>query len=266
MTTGWQVPAHAPADLRASVACSWTATVAGSHRLVPDGCVDVLWLDTGRVVVCGPERTAWRVTVPPGTTAVGVRLRPGVAPRVLRTSALDLADERIDLADLLGDPTARRIVERVGAAGDGQADVAMLADARRIAFVAAVRPLLHDATGPDPIEQGLAALLTDPAVPTLDVVADAIALTGRQVRRRARSSFGYPPSVLVRLLRFQRFLRAAESGRERPLAALAFESGYADQPHLSRECRAIAGATPTELLAEHAPTFPGTSDPFTTPG
>jgi AraC-like DNA-binding protein len=33
------------------------------------------------------------------------------------------------------------------------------------------------------------------------------------------------------------------------LAELAAEAGYADQPHLSREARALAGLTATELLA-----------------
>jgi AraC-like DNA-binding protein len=39
-----------------------------------------------------------------------------------------------------------------------------------------------------------------------------------------------------------------------PLAGLAAEAGYADQAHLSRECRAITGATPTALLATLADT------------
>ena len=33
------------------------------------------------------------------------------------------------------------------------------------------------------------------------------------------------------------------------MAALAAEAGYADQPHLSREARALAGLTAVELLA-----------------
>ena len=32
------------------------------------------------------------------------------------------------------------------------------------------------------------------------------------------------------------------------LARLAVDSGYADQPHLTRECVALGGLTPTELL------------------
>jgi hypothetical protein len=33
-----------------------------------------------------------------------------------------------------------------------------------------------------------------------------------------------------------------------PLARLAADAGYADQAHLSRDCRALAAATPRELL------------------
>jgi AraC-like DNA-binding protein len=32
------------------------------------------------------------------------------------------------------------------------------------------------------------------------------------------------------------------------LATLAYDLGYADQPHLTREVRALAGVTPSELL------------------
>lgn len=43
--TSWYVPRPVPADLRGDLVCTWTATPAGEHRLVPDGCVDVVWPD-----------------------------------------------------------------------------------------------------------------------------------------------------------------------------------------------------------------------------
>jgi AraC-like DNA-binding protein len=33
------------------------------------------------------------------------------------------------------------------------------------------------------------------------------------------------------------------------LATAAFEAGYADQPHLGRECRALTGLSPRQLIA-----------------
>jgi hypothetical protein len=62
---------------------------------------------------------------------------------------------------------------------------------------------------------------------------------------------GLSPKVLQRTLRFQGFLalvqRAVALGRppgDDGLAALAAEAGYADQPHLTRECVRLAGVAP----------------------
>jgi AraC-like DNA-binding protein len=46
-----------------------------------------------------------------------------------------------------------------------------------------------------------------------------------------------------------RFRRVAGGLRERrPLAELAYECGYADQPHLNRDFRELAGTTPTAFI------------------
>jgi AraC-like DNA-binding protein len=50
----------------------------------------------------------------------------------------------------------------------------------------------------------------------------------------------------------QRFLGLAESAWEPDLARAAFEAGYADQPHLTRECRELSGLPPAALLAVRA--------------
>jgi hypothetical protein len=62
---------------------------------------------------------------------------------------------------------------------------------------------------------------------------------------------------LQRILRFQRFIRfidalpSPSSPSSLPdLAAVAADAGYADQPHLTRECKALSGLTPAALSAE----------------
>lgn len=92
----------------------------------------------------------------------------------------------------------------------------------------------------------------------------------RQLHRAALWSFGYGTATLARLLRLQRFLALGSIrglGARCPiLGQLAFEAGYSDQAHLTRECRTICGLTPVELLGQHVPTFPDMSDPFKTSG
>ena len=65
---------------------------------------------------------------------------------------------------------------------------------------------------------------------------------------RAHAAIGYGPKTLQRILRFQRFVRLLDAAAEPPdLAGLAAVTGYADQPHLTRECTALSGLTPAAL-------------------
>jgi AraC-like DNA-binding protein len=69
----------------------------------------------------------------------------------------------------------------------------------------------------------------------------------RQLQRRFLTAVGYGPKVLQRVLRLRRFLTAAGFGLE-GLAGAALGAGYADQAHLTRECRALTGLTPRQLV------------------
>jgi hypothetical protein len=53
-------------------------------------------------------------------------------------------------------------------------------------------------------------------------------------------------------MRLRRFLALAESAPSPDLARAAAEAGYADQPHLTRECADLAGLPPAALLASRA--------------
>jgi AraC-like DNA-binding protein len=68
------------------------------------------------------------------------------------------------------------------------------------------------------------------------------------LHRRSLDAFGYGPKTLARMLRLQRALAAARSGV--PLADTAMRTGFADQAHLSREVRALAGIPLGGLLVK----------------
>jgi len=62
-----------------------------------------------------------------------------------------------------------------------------------------------------------------------------------------------PPKRVARILRFDRACSLLEGAASPSLAAIAYECGYSDQPHFTREFRALAGITPSELLAQRLP-------------
>ena len=58
--------------------------------------------------------------------------------------------------------------------------------------------------------------------------------------------------MVARLMRFQHVRRQIERDPPR-WAEIAFAAGYADQPHLNREFRELAGTTPSEFIARQMP-------------
>lgn len=246
----WYQPVPVTADVRGELVCGWTARIEGRHLLVPDGCVDILWLADGRLGVCGPETTAWSFVLPPRTEAAGLRFRPGVAPGLLGVPAHALVNRRVDLADLVGAGRARQLAERVADAATPGARPAILE--------VAARRWLINRDGVDPLAARVTAELAQRPW-SVTSLADALGLTDRQLQRRSRAVFGYPPSTLRGLMRLQRFMTLARTrpGTRFGLATLAYSSGYTDQAHLSHETRKIAGMTPRELLASEAPYWHG---------
>ncbi|MER7459628.1 helix-turn-helix domain-containing protein [Micromonospora sp. NPDC126480] len=217
----------------------WTATTpagAGPTRVLPDGCVDLLWSSRAGLLVAGPDRWAFLSRSEPGERWVGLRLPPGTGPAVLGVPAVELRDRRVPLAALWGDRSAAALAARIDE--DLVGDVA----ARVLVGVAASR--LREVGGPDPLAARVTAALAAGA--TVAEVADRAGLDPRALYRRARHLFGYGPKTLARILRLQRALALVRAGA--PLAGAAARAGYADQAHLTRDARDLAGVPPTVLL------------------
>jgi AraC-like DNA-binding protein len=103
----------------------------------------------------------------------------------------------------------------------------------------------------DPLARAAALEMATPGA-RVDALGAALGVSERQLRRRFADAVGYGPKTLARVLRFQRFLTLSRNGDD--LARLALDAGYADQAHLTRETRRLAGRTPLELvLARAAP-------------
>jgi AraC-like DNA-binding protein len=221
-----------PARIPGAVLWSSVARAGGGQtRVLPDGCLDLLWSSRVGLLVAGPDRTAYLSASVPGERWVGLRLPPGVGPAVLGVPADELRDRRVPLADLWGPATAG-LADRV-ASGPAGAVLAAVAIER-----------LRAAGGPDPLGARIAGRLAAGA--TVGAVAAEVGLGPRALHRRSQALFGYGPKTLARILRMRRALDLARAGA--PLAEVAARCGYADQAHLTRDVKELAGVPPTALL------------------
>lgn len=235
-----------PVAFSGPFACTWVSRTGddtpATGRVLPDACIDVIW-DGRRLFVAGADTRAQLTTPHAGEFHVGVRFRPGAAAPFLGVPAHAITDERVDVADLRGAAAARRIEEALAgltpraAAGELAHAVATWSTddgdhyGRFAGFTGAV-----------------VRAASDPAARVTAFASD-LGVTERTLHRRCREAFGYGPKTLQRVLRFQRFLALAARCPDRGLAGLAVESGYADQPHLTRECNDLSGLAPVPLLA-----------------
>src|SRR5262245_31308913 len=91
-----------PPELRTLVSGVWAFPKDGHvHRVLPDGCMDVLVLD-GEARLVGAMQHA--VVVPASqSSVVGVRLRPGEAARLFGGLPRELTDSEALLSELWGD-------------------------------------------------------------------------------------------------------------------------------------------------------------------
>ncbi|BCB77277.1 helix-turn-helix transcriptional regulator [Phytohabitans flavus] len=192
-------------------------------RVLPDGCMDLLWW-RGDLVVAGPDTVAYESSLEPDETIVGLRFAPGMAPAVLGVPADALRDTRVRLSALWPAPATREAVERVSTS-----------PGRVLEDLAAGR--LAEAGGTDRAVSEVVTLLR--AGTAVATIADEVGLSERQLHRRSLAAFGYGPKTLARILRLNRALALARGGT--PLASVATISGYADQAHLSRDARALGG-------------------------
>jgi len=232
-----------PQDLAELVACTWERAEGpepdGAVRVLPDGCVDLVWSTRGGLVLAGPDTGPVVYPVERDYSAAGLRLRPGVAGSVFGLPASELRDERSELSALWGRDAAR-LEERIA--------LAQPSDRRKL-LEQAVRPLARAA---EPDELVLAGLpLLGRRGSSVAELARGLAISERALRRRFNDAIGYGPKKLDRIIRFRRLLRLAALRRGDGLAAAAAELGYADQAHLTREVRELSGLTPVELLAAY---------------
>jgi AraC-like DNA-binding protein len=219
----------------------WTSRpgpgATGAARVLPDGCMDLIWKD-GVLLVAGPDRTAQLVPRTPGEEYTGLRFAPGTGPALLGVTAHELLDLRVPLDQLWPARAARILADRVGDAADRAAALEHAALGRP----GALEP------PPDRVRQGLLTALRQGA--GVAEAARTVGLSDRQLHRRCLTDFGYGPKTLARVLRLGRALELARGGL--PFALVAAGAGYADQPHLAREVRALAGLPLRDLLHEPA--------------
>jgi AraC-like DNA-binding protein len=221
-----------------------TRSSAKDYLVVPDGCVDILWVGE-KLCVAGPDTRPILEQVRSGCRIAGVRFRPGAAYPWLGVPLSEIVNARIPLAEFWG-REAGRLADRVSAATGSIAATTVLQQALlgRIARVGqADRQIAF-------LRRSAASVHKESPAGGVRELSRRMGISERTLRRRCIDAFGYGFKTLQRVLRFQRLFCLAALSTHPNLADLALEAGFADQAHMSREVQRLCDTTPAEFVAQ----------------
>jgi AraC-like DNA-binding protein len=227
----------APRDLSPVVACLWEQESPSGHaqRIVPDGCIDLIWLSEHELVIAGADTGPRVQALAAGARSSGIRIRPGAAGSVLGVPACELRDRQVAAELVWTEPDAAALADRL----------AMAPPDRRLELLAGA--VARRGAQPDPLVLGAVGALTAPAANVADV-ARQLGISERQLHRRMLAAVGYGPKLLARVARLRRLVALGDA----PLAWRALDAGYASQAHMTEEVRRLTGTTPVRFLKDAA--------------
>lgn len=213
------------------MACVWEQVTDGTETvIIPDGCVDLIWLGERDLVVAGPDTGPRILPASAGLRSAGVRLRPGAAGSFLGLPASELVDQQPNAEEVFG-PQAGQLADHLAHVSGSEVLGTLTEAARRR------QPVL------DPVVSRAADMLAQPGARIRQVARD-LGISERHLHRRTVAAVGYAPKMLARVLR----LRTLPQLTAPTLAERAGEAGYASQAHMSDEVRSLTGMTASTYL------------------
>jgi AraC-like DNA-binding protein len=243
-------------SLASRIECLWlaeddTAGAGPPERVLPDGCIE--WIihlgapyarvsgdgeasPQPRSFIVGQMTRPIRIAPTGPVRTLGVRFRPGGAREILGLPVDRLTDEAVCAEDLWG-IDGRRVEDEVGNAFD---------DASRRAVIERFLEsrLARSRPGSPRLARAVGAILASRGRLPVTELARRAGWGPRQLEREFRAGVGLAPKALSRIIRFQNLLLLAGRNPGAAWADRAARCGFADQAHLVREFRELAGVTP----------------------
>lgn len=175
-----------------------------------------------------------------GACCVQVNFTPLGARRFFGLPMSELKDRMVDLDDALGfEGTALR--ERLGEAQDWEARFTIV-EGFVTSRLAKANPLSPE------VAWAYRKVIASGGRTRISALAEEIGWSRKHLAAKFSDAIGIGPKTLSRIVRFNHALSLSKR-QEDDWAGIAADCGYADQAHLVREFRQLAGETPSTLAA-----------------
>lgn len=197
---------------------------------------------TPEMVIVGPQSyRKSRLFLSGSIHVFTIRFQPGGFHALFDVPMTTLVNEGVAAADVLG-MASIALHDAVLCARDFAGRVA--------AAEAWFGKRLEVAPGVDRVSHLAAALHRSGGRLPIHALARRAELSDRQFSRRFETQVGLKPKLFARTVRLNSVFEAKLRSPQTTWTQLVHGGGYADQAHFVRDCRDLAGATPSRFFAE----------------
>lgn len=245
------------AILRSHIECFWVqlSPVAPSgQRILPDGCSDMIYplpasagplgadLPAGNAapVIVGTMTHCSHVQSGAGVDYLGVRFRPGGLFAFINTPLHLLTNTQLSI-DSVTPALGSRLRERLLTTPAWPQRLQVLEASLR----QCLRPDNPLVASLAPVVQHILTVKGQTPVAQLSWQAN---LSRRQLERLFNQYVGISPKLLSRIIRFRHVKTVMKTRSGDSLMGIAFDHGYTDHAHLTRDFKAFSGLTPSAYL------------------
>lgn len=229
------------------VLCGWSFIAAETlketyaHHVLPDGCISLVFRgglngSQGPLIVSGPHLKEFRVEVRGGDQYWGIKFWPDVGGAVLGLSPVECRG-RSDLMATRCAAHSQWLSPLLSKCASFDEAFLVFKD-----FVAKQKTLCQSLDRE--VRSALLAINQSDGSEEISAIAAKVGLSPRQLQRRFQARVGLTPKEYARIRRMRVALTKGLEERPKGWAAVAAETGYADQAHLSRDAAALTGLSP----------------------
>lgn len=217
------------------------------YTALPDGCVDLVLeisADRCRSWAYGSTTRPTAIACAPGIHYLGIRFQPGQSRHFITSAANEITDCREELRTLMqfpSDRVAQHINGRIACDAVFNELDAILSGLLRHAEP--VSSYIDHVVGHVEHRHGLVRV---------DDVASRFGKSRRQLERAFLQTVGVPLKFFCTISRLRHAADLIVHPRERSLTAVANDSGYSDQAHMTRDFTRLAGVSPGQLRHDGA--------------
>ncbi|MDF2964578.1 MAG: hypothetical protein K0S39_6313 [Paenibacillus sp.] len=236
--------------LESYVACYWTVDSKTSdknylHRIIPDGCVDIIFnlrapsFSKGAFVV-GLMTTFETICLSTNHSLFGIRFFSDNVRQFLRYPVSELMGSHVFLADIWGSE-AEIIMEQIISA-HGISEIIERVE------LTLLKGLLQNEQSDQLLQSSMQYMYASQGTVSIRTLAEKLSYSERNIRRTFQKELGVSPKELAGIIRFQCLLQELYKGIPSRFTDIAVKYGYYDQPHFINKFKRLYGLSPNQVF------------------